>query len=64
MLQKADVSLLLISAVSAKQAVELAKYAENLGYDAVSSVAPFYYKFSFDEIRITILPLLIQSIFR
>ncbi len=40
-----------IGCVSTKQAVELAKYAENLGYDAVSSVAPFYYKFSFDEIK-------------
>lgn len=30
---------------------ELACYCEALGYDAVSSVPPFYYKFSFDEIK-------------
>lgn len=40
-----------IGCVGTKQAIELAEYAAKLGYDAVSSVAPFYYKFSFDEIR-------------
>lgn len=35
-----------VGAVSTKQAVEYAKYVESLGYDAVSAVAPFYYKFS------------------
>ena len=40
-----------IGCISTKQAIELAKHAEKYGYDAVSSVAPFYYKFSFEEIR-------------
>lgn len=35
-----------VGAVSTKQAVEYAKYVESIGYDAVSAVAPFYYKFS------------------
>ena len=40
-----------VGAVSTDQSIALAKYAKTLGYDAVSSVAPFYYKFSFDEIK-------------
>jgi len=40
-----------IGSVSENEATELAKYASKLGYDAVSSVAPFYYKFTFDEIK-------------
>lgn len=40
-----------IGCISTKQAAELAVYARDCGYDAVSSVAPFYYKFSFDEIK-------------
>lgn len=40
-----------VGCVSTDQSVGLAKYASMLGYDAVSSVAPFYYKFSFDEIK-------------
>lgn len=32
-------------------AIDMAKEAEYLGYDAVSAVAPFYYSFSYDEIR-------------
>ena len=39
-----------VGAISTDEAVSLAKYAKELGYDAVSAVAPFYYKFSFDEI--------------
>lgn len=35
-----------VGTVSTKQAVEYAKYVESIGYDAVSAVAPFYYKFS------------------
>lgn len=31
--------------------IELARCCESLGYDAVSSVPPFYYKFTFDEIK-------------
>lgn len=40
-----------VGAVSTDQAVRYARYAEELGYDAVSAVAPFYYKFSFEQIR-------------
>jgi len=40
-----------IGCISTKQTIELGKYVEELGYDAISSVAPFYYKFSFDEIK-------------
>ena len=40
-----------IGCISTKQAITLAKEAKELGYDAISSVAPFYYKFSFPEIK-------------
>ena len=40
-----------IGAISTDESIALAKDAEKLGYDAVSAVAPFYYKFSFDEIK-------------
>ena len=40
-----------IGCVSTAQAIELARFAESCGYNAVSSVAPFYYKFSFPEIK-------------
>ncbi|MBQ2775050.1 MAG: N-acetylneuraminate lyase [Clostridia bacterium] len=40
-----------IGAISQMEAIRLAKKAEEFGYDAVSSVAPFYYKFSFEEIK-------------
>ena len=40
-----------IGSVNELEAQELANHARNLGYDAISSVAPFYYKFSFNEIK-------------
>ena len=40
-----------IGCIATHHAIELAKYAEEIGYDAISSVAPFYYKFSFKEIK-------------
>ncbi len=40
-----------IGCISTKQSVELARFAQQCGYHAISSVAPFYYKFSFEEIR-------------
>lgn len=40
-----------IGSISEKEAVELGLYAKELGYDAISSVAPFYYKFTFNEIK-------------
>lgn len=33
-----------------REAQLLAQHAEKLGYDAVSAVAPFYYKFNFEEV--------------
>lgn len=40
-----------IGSIREDEAIELGKHARNLGYDVVSSVAPFYYKFSFEEIK-------------
>ena len=40
-----------IGSVNELEAQELANHARDLGYDAISSVAPFYYKFSFNEIK-------------
>ena len=40
-----------IGCISTVQAIRFAKAAQEMGYDAVSSVAPFYYKFSFSEIK-------------
>ena len=39
-----------VGAISADTASGLAKYADELGYDAVSAVVPFYYGFDTDEI--------------
>lgn len=40
-----------IGCISTDQAIELAMHAQEHGADIISSVAPFYYKFSFDEIK-------------
>ena len=40
-----------VGSVNLKEAVELAKFATDLGYDALSAVTPFYYKFDFEEIK-------------
>ncbi len=40
-----------VGCISTEQAVSYARYAESLGYDAVSAIAPFYYKFSFEQIK-------------
>lgn len=40
-----------IGSINEIEASELGKYANKLGYDAISSVTPFYYKFTFDEIK-------------
>ncbi len=37
--------------IATELTAELAQYAQSVGYDAVSSVPPFYYKFTFDEIK-------------
>ncbi|PID62558.1 MAG: N-acetylneuraminate lyase [Gammaproteobacteria bacterium] len=33
------------------EAIELGQFATELGYDAISAVTPFYYKFSFPEVK-------------
>lgn len=40
-----------VGSLDLKEAVELGKYATDLGYDALSAVTPFYYKFTFEEIK-------------
>lgn len=40
-----------IGCISTAQAIEYGNLAEKLGYDAVSSITPYYYKFSFEEIK-------------
>ncbi len=40
-----------VGSISTEQAVRFAKHAKKLGYDAVSAVAPFYYGYTFEEIR-------------
>lgn len=40
-----------IGSVNEIEATELARHAEKRGYDAISSVAPFYYNFTFGEIK-------------
>ena len=40
-----------IGAISQDNATDLAKHAKKAGADAISSIPPFYYKFSFEEIR-------------
>jgi N-acetylneuraminate lyase len=40
-----------IGSINENEAYELGEYANKLSYDMVSSVTPYYYKFSFSEIR-------------
>jgi N-acetylneuraminate lyase len=40
-----------VGSINLKEAIDLAKYATELGYDAISAVTPFYYKFDFEEIK-------------
>ena len=40
-----------IGSLNEREAAELGSHAHALSYDLVSSVAPFYYKFSFEEIK-------------
>ncbi|GGJ98876.1 N-acetylneuraminate lyase [Lentibacillus kapialis] len=47
-----DVKLIAqVGALDLDEAVELATYATDLGYNAISAVTPFYYKFDFEEIK-------------
>ena len=49
---KNDIKLIAqVGSVNLKEAVELAKFATELGYDSLSAVTPFYYKFDFEEIK-------------
>ena len=40
-----------IGSINEREATDLALHAKNTGYNAISSVAPFYYKFTFEEIK-------------
>lgn len=40
-----------VGSISTDQAVRFGTLAKKLGYNAISAVAPFYYGFSFDEIK-------------
>lgn len=49
---KNDIKLIAqVGSLNINESIELAKYATELGYDAISAVTPFYYKFSFEEIK-------------
>ncbi len=45
-----------VGSVNLKEAVELGKYVTELGYDCLSAVTPFYYKFSFLKSNIITTP--------
>lgn len=40
-----------VGCISTDEAIELAKHAEKVGADAISAIPPFYYKFSYEEIK-------------
>lgn len=40
-----------IGSINEREATELALHAKKAGYGVISSVAPFYYKFTFEEIK-------------
>ena len=40
-----------IGAISTEEAIRFGRVAKENGYDAISAIAPFYYKFSFDQIK-------------
>ena len=47
-----DVKLIAqVGSLDLNEAIELGKYATDLGYNAFSAVTPFYYPFSFEEIK-------------
>ena len=49
---KDDITLIgQVGSINLQEACELAKFVTNLGYDAISAVTPFYYKFGFAEIQ-------------
>jgi len=40
-----------IGCIGTDHAIELGEHSQALGFDAISSIPPFYYKFSFEEIK-------------
>ena len=49
---KNDVKLIAqVGSINLNEAVDLAKFATDLGYDSLSAVTPFYYKYDFSEIK-------------
>lgn len=40
-----------VGSIRTDDSVEMAKYGEKLGVDAISAIPPFYYQFSFEEIK-------------
>ncbi len=40
-----------VGCISTQHSIDLAKHAEKCGASAISAIAPFYYKFSFEEIK-------------
>ena len=40
-----------VGCISTAEAIEYGQYAKSLGYDAISAIAPFYYKFNFEQIK-------------
>lgn len=40
-----------VGAISTEEAIRFGRVAKENGYDAISAIAPFYYKFSFDQIK-------------
>lgn len=49
---KSDVKLIAqVGSINLDEAVELGQYATELGYDSLSAVTPFYYPFSFEEVK-------------
>lgn len=49
---KSDIKLIAqVGSLNIQESIELAKYATELGYDAISAVTPFYYKFNFEEVK-------------
>ena len=40
-----------VGTISTDAAIRFAKTAQSLGYDAISAISPFYYKFSFEQIK-------------
>lgn len=40
-----------VGCISVDQAIELSQHAEKVGVNAISSIPPFYYNFSFNEIK-------------